>query len=95
MRAPQQSASTDALVLDQAITEAADAFARQLRNLAASMTRRDKRALVGDPMIDSGSGEHTALTGQIEREVGTRLTSNHTQLPVLPFQLASVVFRSV
>ena len=30
------------------------------------MAKQDKRALVVDPMIDSGSGQQPALTRQIE-----------------------------
>ena len=88
--APQQSASTEPLALDQAITAATDALALQTQNLPAFIAKLDKRALVIDPMIDSGSGQQTALTRQIEEKVAARLASNHTQLPVLPFQLANL-----
>ena len=54
------------------------------------MAKQDKRALVVDPMIDSGSGQQPALTRQIEQKVAARLVSNYTQLPVLPFQLANL-----
>ena len=87
---PQQSASTEPLALDQAITAATDALALQTQNLPAFMAKLDKRALVIDPMIDSGSGQQTALTRQIEEKVAARLASNYTQLPVLPFQLANL-----
>jgi len=88
--APQQSASTEPLALDQAITSATDALALQTQNLPAFMAKLDKRALVIDPMIDSGSGQQTALTRQIEEKVAARLASNYTQLPVLPFQLSNL-----
>ena len=88
--APQQSASTEPLALDQAISAATDALALQTQNLPAFMAKLDKRALVIDPMIDSGSGQQTALTRQIEDKVAARLASNYTQLPVLPFQLANL-----
>jgi outer membrane protein OmpA-like peptidoglycan-associated protein len=87
---PQQSASTEPLALDQAITAATDALSLQTQNLPAFMAKLDKRALVIDPMIDSGSGQQTALTRQIEEKVAARLASNYTQLPVLPFQLANL-----
>ena len=88
--APQQSASTEPLALDQAISAATDALALQTQNLPAFMAKLDKRALVIDPMIDSSSGQQTALTRQIEDKVAARLASNYTQLPVLPFQLANL-----
>ena len=88
--APQQSASTEPLVLDQAVTAATDALALQTQNLPAFLAKLDKRALVIDPMIDSGSGQQTALTRLIEEKVVARLTSTYAQLPVLPFQLANL-----
>ena len=88
--APQQTAGTEAVPLDQAITAATDSLALQTQNLPAFMAKLDKRALVIDPMIDSGSGQQTALTRQIEDKVAARLTSTYTQLPVLPFQLANL-----
>ena len=88
--APQQSASTEPLALDQAVTAATDALALQTQNLPAFLAKLDKRALVIDPMIDSGSGQQTALTRLIEEKVVARLTSTYAQLPVLPFQLANL-----
>ena len=88
--APQQAASTEPLALDQAITAATDALALQTQNLPAFIAKLNERALVIDPMIDSGSGQQTALTRQIEEKVAARLASNYTQLPVLPFQLANL-----
>ena len=87
---PQQTTSTDAVPLDQAVTEATDSLAAQTQKLPAFIAKLDKRALVIDPMIDSGSGQQTALTRQIEEKVTARLTSNFAQLPVLPFQLANL-----
>ncbi|MDP9044234.1 MAG: OmpA family protein [Pseudomonadota bacterium] len=88
--APPPSASVEPLPLDQAITSATDALALQTRSLPAFIAKLDKRSLVIDPMIDSGSGQQTALTRQIEEGVSARLASEHTQLPVLPFQLANL-----
>ena len=88
--APQQTTSTDAVPLDQAITEATDSLAAQTQKLPAFIAKLDKRALVIDPMIDSGSGQQTALTRQIEEKVTARLASNFAQLPVLPFRLANL-----
>jgi outer membrane protein OmpA-like peptidoglycan-associated protein len=88
--APPPAASNEPLPLEQAITAATDALAQQTQNLPAFMAKLDKRALVIDPMIDSGSGQQTALTRQIEDKVAARLASNYTQLPVLPFQLSNL-----
>ena len=41
-------------------------------------------------MIDSGSGQQTALTRLIEEKVVACLTSTYAQSPVLPFQLANL-----
>ena len=87
---PPTVSSTEALPLDQAVTAATDGLAQQTQNLPAFIAKLDKRALVIDPMIDSGSGQQTALTRQIEDKVAARLTSNYTQLPVLPFKLVNL-----
>lgn len=84
---PTQTASTDAVPLDQAVTEATDSLAAQTQKLPAFVAKLDKRALVIDPMIDSTSGQQTMLTRRIEEKIASRLASNHAQLPVLPFQL--------
>ena len=88
--APSPVASSEPLPLDRAVTAATDALAQQTQKLPAFMAKLDKRALVIDPMIDSGSGQQTALTRQIEDKVAARLASNYTQLPVLPFQLSNL-----
>ena len=76
--APQQSAGTKALPLEQAITTATDALALQSQKLPAFIAKLDKRALVIDPMIESGSGRQTTVTQQIEDKVAARLASNDT-----------------
>jgi len=88
--APPQAAGTDPLPFDQAVVAATDSLAAQTQNLPAFIAKLDKRALVIDPMIDSGSGQQTAVTRQLEDKVAARLTSNYPQLPVLPFQLSNL-----
>ena len=88
--APPPAVSNEPVPLDQAITEATDSLALQTQKLPAFMAKLEKRALVIDPMIDSSSGQQTALTKQIETKVAARLASNHAQLPVLPFQFANL-----
>ena len=88
--APPPAVSNEPVLLDQAITEATDSLALQTQKLPAFMAKLEKRALVIDPMIDSSSGQQTALTKQIETKVAARLASNHAQLPVLPFQFANL-----
>ena len=85
--APPPSAGTEAVALDQAVTDATDSLALQTQKLPAFMAKLAQRALVIDPMLDSGSGEQTALTRLIETRVAARLASTYPQLPVLPFQL--------
>ena len=88
--APPQAAGTDPLPFDQAVVAATDSLAAQTQNLPAFIAKLDKRALVIDPMIDSGSGQQTAVTRQLEDKVAARLASNYPQLPVLPFQLSNL-----
>jgi len=88
--APPQAAGTDPLPFDQAVVAATDSLAAQTQNLPAFIAKLDKRALVIDPMIDSGSGQQTAVTRQLQDKVAARLTSNYPQLPVLPFQLSNL-----
>ena len=88
--APQATAGTDALSLDEAVAQATDSLAAQTQRLPAFAAKLDKRSLVIDPMIDSGSGQQTVLTKQLEEKVAARLATNFPQLPVLPFQLANL-----
>jgi hypothetical protein len=88
--APPPAANNDALLLDPAVNAATDSLAAQTQKLPAFMAKLDKRALVIDPMIDSGSGQQTALTRQIEEKVAARLTGKFPELAVLPFQLANL-----
>ena len=88
--APPQVTSTDPVSLDQAVAEATDSLVAQTQKLPAFVAKLDKRSLVIDPMIDSASGQQTVVTRQLEEKVAARLTSNHAQLPVLPFQLANL-----
>ena len=88
--APPQVTSTEPVSLDQAVAEATDSLVAQTQKLPAFVAKLDKRSLVIDPMIDSASGQQTVVTRQLEEKVAARLTSNHAQLPVLPFQLANL-----
>jgi hypothetical protein len=88
--APPKPASDEPVAFDQAVTQATDSLATQTQKLPAFMAKLDKRTLVIDPMVDSSSGQQTALTRQLEDKVGARLASNYPQLPVLTFQLANL-----
>jgi tetratricopeptide (TPR) repeat protein len=88
--APPPAANNDALPLDPAVMAATDSLAAQTQKLPAFMAKLDKRALVIDPMIDSGSGQQTALTRQIEEKATARLASKFPELAVLPFQLTNL-----
>jgi len=87
---PAPTAGSEPVALDQAVAAATDSLAAQTQKLPAFVARLDKRALVIDPMIDSASGQQTALTRQIEDKAAARLAAHHAQLPVLPFQLANL-----
>lgn len=88
--APAPTTDNEPVALDQAVAAATDSLAAQTQKLPAFVAKLDKRALVIDPMIDSTSGQQTALTRQIEDKVAARLGASHAQLPVLPFQLANL-----
>jgi outer membrane protein OmpA-like peptidoglycan-associated protein len=81
---------TDPVALDQAVADAIDSLVVQTQKLPAFIAKFDKRSLVIDPMIDSASGQQTALTRQIEEKVTAHLVSKYPQLPVLPFRLANL-----
>ncbi|HSW23130.1 MAG TPA: OmpA family protein, partial [Burkholderiaceae bacterium] len=49
-----------------------------------------KKAVVIDPMIDAASGQQTRVTRQLEQKVSERLTTQHQQFDVLPFQGANL-----
>ena len=88
--APPPTVSAGALPLDQAVIESTDNLVAQTQKLPAFVAKLDKRALVIDPMIDSSSGQQTALTQQIEAKVAARLAGQYTELPVLPFKLENL-----
>ena len=88
--APPPPVSAGALPLDQAVIEATDNLVAQTQKLPAFVAKLDKRALVIDPLIDSSSGQQTALTQQIEAKVSARLASKYAELPVLPFKLENL-----
>ena len=88
--APVPTAGVEPVAFDQAVSEVTDSLAAQTQRLPAFAARLDRRALVIDPMIDSASGQQTALTRQLEDKVAARLAANHAALPVLPFKLSSL-----
>jgi outer membrane protein OmpA-like peptidoglycan-associated protein len=80
--------STDELPFDQAVATATDGLVAQSQKLPAFVAKLINRAVVVDPMLEAGSGQQTALTRQLESQVGARLRAS--QFELLPFEPASV-----
>lgn len=86
------------LPFDQAVADATDGLVAQTQKLPAFLAKVqaqvdakvNKRLLTIDPMIDSASGQQTRLTRQLEQKVSERLTAQHPQFEVLPFQSANL-----
>ncbi|RYY60910.1 MAG: OmpA family protein [Comamonadaceae bacterium] len=78
------------LPFDQAVAQATDALLAQAaapRGLAGRLASR--RGVLIDPMIDAGSGQRTAATQLLQRQVTERLAGAPDRVEVLPFQAAS------
>ncbi|HMC16063.1 MAG TPA: OmpA family protein, partial [Albitalea sp.] len=90
---PQATAVSNELPFDQAVAQATDGLIGQTQKLPAFLMKVEaklaKKTLVIDAMIDSGTGQQTVATKQLERLVTERLAANE-QFEVLPFQLASL-----
>jgi hypothetical protein len=91
--APQATAVSDELPFDQAVARATDNLVSQTQKLPAFLVKVEsklaKKSVVIDSMIDSGSGQQTMATKQLEKWVADRLGANE-QFEVLPFQMASL-----
>jgi outer membrane protein OmpA-like peptidoglycan-associated protein len=90
---PQATAISDELPFDQAVAQATDGLIGQTQKLPAFLLKVEaklaKKSVVIDAMIDSGTGQQTIATKQLEKYVTDRLAANE-QFEVLPFQLASL-----
>jgi hypothetical protein len=90
---PQAAAISDELPFDQAVVQATDALIAQTQTMPAFLQKVEaklaKKSVVIDAMIDSGTGQQTMATKQLEKYVTDRLAANE-QFEVLPFQLASL-----
>src|SRR5688572_15197806 len=67
------------LPFEQAVAEATDGLVAQTQKLPAFLakveTKLGKRAVVLDPMLDSGSGQQTQATKLLEKRVSDRVLS--------------------
>ena len=90
---PQATVVSNELPFDQAVAQATDGLIGQTQKLPAFLLKVEaklaKKSVVIDAMIDSGTGQQTIATKQLERFVTERLAANE-QFEVLPFQLASL-----
>jgi len=92
--APKATAISDEKSFDQAIIEATDGLVAQTQKLPAFLAKVEaklnKRGVVVDPMIDSGTGQQTVTTKLLEQKVTERMTSKFTQFEILPFEIANL-----
>jgi flagellar motor protein MotB len=90
---PQATVISNELPFDQAVAQATDGLIAQTQKLPAFLQKVEsklaKKSVVIDAMIDSGSGQQTMATKQLEKFVTDRLGANE-QFEVLPFQLSSL-----
>ncbi|MDE2371970.1 MAG: OmpA family protein [Burkholderiales bacterium] len=95
---PQASVSTNELPFDTAVDQATDALVAQTQKLPGFLAKLEtkveakiaKRGIVLDPMVDSGSGQQTRATQQLEQRVTERMKANFASLEVLPFRSDNV-----
>jgi outer membrane protein OmpA-like peptidoglycan-associated protein len=82
------------LPFDQAVIDATDGLVAQTQKLPAFLAKVEakvnKKQMIIDPMIDAASGQQTRVTRQLEQKVSERLSSQHPQFEVLPFQSANL-----
>lgn len=79
---------------EQAVAEATDGLVAQTQKLPAFLakveTKLGKRAVVLDPMLDSGSGQQTNATKLLEKRVSERVLGKGDAFEILPFQSANL-----
>lgn len=84
----------NALPFAQAISVATDNLVGQTQKLPVFIAKMEaklnKRALVIDPLIESASGQQTALTQSAEQRIVEGIRANHQQFEVLPFQATNI-----
>src|SRR5262245_262043 len=78
--------SREELGFAEAVQVATDALVGQLLKMPSFLASVDKHGVVIDPMLDATSGQQTAATGVLERQVADRLRI-HPRLELLPFQI--------
>ena len=78
------------LGFDEAAASAADGLAGQTQKLPGFLARVEsklnKRLVVLDPMLESTTGQQTATTQRLERQVSDRLGNRADPFEILPFQ---------
>lgn len=93
---PSAPDPTQLLDLDGAVSVVADSLATQLQSeggldrLKAAIHKPGHHVVVVDPMIDGESGQHTMLSGDLERRVMTRIAVSHPELEVLPISASAI-----
>jgi hypothetical protein len=91
---PAPAPSGNEVSFDQAVADATDALVAQTQKLPAFLAKVEskvnKRGVVIDPMLDTSSGQQTALTQLLEKRVAERLASRHEQFELLPFRAAGI-----
>lgn len=92
--APQATQVTEELPFEQAVAQATDGLVAQTQKLPAFLAKVEskiaKRGVVLDPMLDAGSGQQTAATQMLERQVVQHMDAKYDQMEILPFQSANL-----
>ncbi|MET0541831.1 MAG: FlgO family outer membrane protein [Variovorax sp.] len=82
--------SNELLPFDQAIAVATDALVQQTGGLSALSAKLSQRTVVLDPTLDASTGQQTAATQQLDRELAARIARNPPGIAVLPFESSNL-----
>jgi outer membrane protein OmpA-like peptidoglycan-associated protein len=89
-KAPMATTSTNELPFQQAVETATDALVGQTQTLPGFLAkveaRLNKRGVVLDPSLDSGTGQQTTATQLLDKWLTERLNSQFAQYEVVPFR---------
>ena len=93
-KVPTATVSTNELPFQQAVETATDALVAQTQTLPGFLAKVEaklnKRGVVLDPSLDSGTGQQTTATQQLDKLLTDRLTNQFAQFQVLPFRAANL-----
>jgi tetratricopeptide (TPR) repeat protein len=93
-KAPLATVSTNELPFQQAVETATDALVGQTQTLPGFLAKVEaklnKRGVVLDPSLDSGTGQQTTATQLLDKWLTERLNSQFAQYEVVPFRASNL-----